>query len=185
MKIYLHIIGFGNLDKQKSDSIIQWSKFLNLFNNIKIILSASIRNIIILDRTPYSENIWNQFFNRTNPYQNDIILKTFLSNFTTLNEEIQFVSLDVNTTILADRILVSENDRINYINAFNNLYKNISSVSDDDHSKILFMVNKIKEEFNKLYITLRQYNIDVITYENNTIDSINFITNNIVNKIIK
>ena len=180
---------FGDLNHKVTDSIIQWSKFVELFNNIKIILSANPHNIVILDRTPYSENIWNNFFNRQNSYQNTNILKQFLQNFKDLNEEILYINLDVDNTILVNRILKKENDYKNYVNAFdslynkkyNNLYPNYNA--DDISSKIYYMINFLKEQFNKLFIELRYNNIEVKTLKNETESDINNIITTIINQL--
>lgn len=177
----------GNLNHKQTDSIIQWTKFLQIFNDINVILSASPRNIILLDRTPFSENIWSEFFNRKSVYNNQSnFLLVFLKLYKELIERYSFkyISLEVNSELLADRIFQRNIDRENYINAFNVIYQqNNNSVFNDDFSKILYMINSLKESFNKLNVLLRQYNIDVEIYANNELSDVNTIVNDILDKI--
>ena len=245
---------FGKLSNKVTDGIIQWEKFIQLYTDIKTILCASTRNVILLDRTPYSENIWNMFFGRKNNYENNAIMLHFLKIFKTLNEEITFVNLDVDSRILTNRILLRDEDCSNYVNAFDRLFgdkppfrfdhdfdfehhrypehdrhekpdcypehdchhrhhackpqyyygmkkeeyercrydyehhhdnhdnhdfKQHHACHEYDTGKILFMINVLKEEFNKLFILLRKYNIDVVTYCNNSEHDIEFIINDI------
>lgn len=239
---------FGRLSNKITDSLIQWEKFIQLYSDIKTILSASTRNIVLLDRTPYSENIWNMFFCRKNNYENDSILLHFLKMFELLNEEIQFINLDVDSKIITQRILYRDEDYYNYVGAFNRLFndrKPFPFDKDDCHfdrdrdcdhynkppkhehrickpqyyygmkkedydyhchvhechdrphqnhhhdchdhyddrhdvGKIMFMVNFLKEEFCKLFIILRKFNIDVITYQNNSERDIEYIVRDIL-----
>lgn len=180
---------FGDLNHKITDSIIQWSKFVELFNNIKIILSGNPHNIVILDRTPYSENIWNNFFNRQNNYNNANILKQFLQNFKDLNEEILYINLDVDNTILVNRILKKENDYKNYVNAFDTLYsKKYKELypnynADEISSKIYYMIYLLKEQFSKLFVELRYNNIEVKTLKNESESDINNIITTIINQL--
>ncbi len=176
-------MNFGTLNNKQSDSLLQWSKFKQLFDCIKVILSADLHNVVILDRTPYSENIWLDFFGRINSYNNENILLYFLQDYKELNNEIKFINLDVSTVKIADRILLRDADRKNYLNAFDLIYdknKLPQYNPDESMSKILYMVNKVKESFNKLFVILRQNNIEVITLQNETPDDINNIIKTIL-----
>lgn len=229
---------FGKLDNEMTDSLIQWEKFIQLYSDIKTILCASTRNVVILDRTPYSENIWNRFFYRKNKFENDKIMLHFLKMFELLNEEISFINLDVDSKILSNRILTREEDYKNYTRAFDMLFShhhghhghhhghhghhshehrypehphfprskpglNPYDVcpkdddffnpyfgphggwmdTDNDLGKIMYMVNFLKEEFNKLFVLLRKYNIDVITYTNNSKSDVQTIIMNILKEL--
>ena len=176
-------MNFGTLNNKQSDSLLQWSKFKQLFDCIKVILSADLHNVVILDRTPYSENIWLDFFGRINSYNNENILLYFLQDYKELNNEIKFINLDVSTVKIADRILLRDADRKNYLNAFDLIYdknKLPQYNPDESMSKILYMVNKVKEYFNKLFVILIQNNIEVITLQNETPDDINNIIKTIL-----
>lgn len=163
---------FGKIPTEFSNGLIQWEKFLQLFSNIDIILKASTRNIVILDRTPYSENIWLKFFGRSNKFNNEQILKNFINEFQLLNENILFVNLDVENKILTNRILLKDIDSLNFIKAFNKLFitkqhEYNEQIQFNESSKIMYMVNVLKEEFNNLFLLLRKNKIDVVTFQNN------------------
>jgi thymidylate kinase len=174
---------FGYLNRRETNSIIQWSKFIQTFNMIKEILSESQRNIVILDRTPFSENIWNKFFHRENEYNNDRIFNTFLTLYNDILEKMLYINLDVESNILTNRIAEREIDKNNYIKFFNLTYESETDRQTDDISKIFQVVNIMKEEFNKLLIELRKFNVNIKTYSNNNLEDINFIVNNIINEL--
>ena len=159
---------FTKSELDVSEPFIQWSKFIECFNNIKVILAANPHNIVLLDRTPFSQPIWNRFFDRGKDSVQAGLLTYFLKYFETLNEEMLFVNLNVNTEILTQRILLSDNDRINFINAFNRLYSLDKPVrTETDEGKISFMIYQLKEEFNRLFVSLSRNQIDVKTFDNN------------------
>jgi thymidylate kinase len=155
---------FGKLDSRISNPFIQWEKFIQLFKDINIILKSCPRNIIILDRTPYSENIWAKFFNRKNIFTDTDLLTEFLKLFQNINNEILFINLNVENSILADRIIAREIDFKNYLNAYQLLFKN----NIDDYNKVLIMIDYIKKEFIELIKLLNSFNIEVKIFDNNT-----------------
>ncbi len=144
----------------------QWLKFETVFNNIIDILNASENNVVILDRSPYSEPVWSRFFNRNTPDGNHnwSMLKKFLEVFKDLNDQILYISLIVNGEILLNRIYQSETDLNNYVNAFQTY---TGSSAGPAKSKVLYSMNTVREDFLIVSTWLSKFKIKQVSYENN------------------
>lgn len=169
---------------------IQWEKFIQTYKMIKVVLDESLRNIIILDRTPYSEQIWTKFFDRNyNKVKNlnNHALCEFMQLFKQLSETICIVNLDVNNNKILHRLFSKDEDYNNYVNAFDKIYKPTTTYTPitDTDSKVLYMINTLKQEFNNMFLFLCKYGIETYTYENNTQEDINNITIDLIEKITK
>lgn len=167
---------------------VQWEKFIQTYKNIKVILDESPRNIIILDRTPYSENIWSKFFDRNYNKVKDLnidALYNFMQLFKNLSEIICIVNLDVYNNKILHRLFTKDIDYNNYVKAFDKIYKpnNMYTPITDTDSKVLYMINTLKEDFNNMFLFLCKHGIETFTYENNNQDDINNITNDLIEKI--
>ena len=176
-KKYFNEIEITNLNK----SLIQWTKFIQLYETFSVILSANPRNIIILDRSPYSELIWEKFFNRISELncKNNILM--FCEYFNKLSDEIQFIHLDVNTKLIEERLYKKQEDLLNYNNYGMSIYNSMSTI---EQTNVALAIETLKKEFYDLYKILTKYNIEVSFLENNTLSDIKNICNFVINKLI-
>lgn len=171
------INGFNNIGNI-SKTAIQYLKFYELFKNIETIISANTNNIVILDRTPYSEYIWAKFFKRDNADSAKLFNDKMFETFENINKNMVYISLNVDTDILVNRILINEEDRENFLTAFDNYYTQdnlvITEGSDIDECKVLFMVQWVKNNYDNLELELMKncITVQIITNNNNT-DMIN------------
>ena len=170
----------GNISK----AAIQYLKFYDLFKAIEVIISSNMNNIVILDRTPFSEFIWVKFFGRQNIASALTFNTNMFKEFKNICLNMLYISLDVDTEILANRILLKQSDRENFLAAFNRIYKeisaNIDASTDTDLCKLLFMVQWVKNQYNSLETQLIKNNIMVKVFKNNTITQIDEIVSNII-----
>lgn len=174
---------FDNIDKVETNSIIQWTKFFQLFNNIKTILNSNEKTIVILDRTPFSESIWINFFKRQSKYNTDKIFLKFLNLFRDLYNEFMYISLDVDTDILAARINESEEDFQNYLTAYENGVYDPNPTHDNNY-KVKFMINHVKKLYKNLETLLKSYKIDIYCWKNNNLTDKNSILSDLYIKIL-
>lgn len=173
---------FDNIDKAETNSIIQWTKFFQLFNNIKTILNSNDKTIIILDRTPFSESIWINFFKRQSKYNTDKIFLKFLSLFSDLYKDFLYVNLCVDTDILLTRILESKEDKQNYLTAYEKGVFDPNPLHDENY-KINFMIEHVKKLYYNLELLLQSYKINIFTYKNNNLTDKNSIIDDLYMKI--
>lgn len=168
------IQSFDNISNV-STTVTQYLKFYELFKAIKVIISSNPNNIVILDRTPYSEYIWTKFFGRNGIDSARIFNNNMFKAFQQINSSMLYVSLNVDTEILTDRILTQEQDRKNFLTAFDKIYKqnNMIYTGDMDTCKVLFMVQWIKNSYKELELELTKNNIFVKEFNNNVLDNIN------------
>jgi hypothetical protein len=166
---------------------MQWSKFEQLFETIRTILLTDAKSMIILDRTPFTENIWQEFFNRDNlKVKSDSaqLLTNFCDAFADLLDTMLFVNLNIKITELVNRIYNREADRNNYLAAFEG-YGGGELNFESDKEKIAAVVDMLDiDYFAPLYCDLSEnYNVKFINVENNTPENImrklKFIVNNL------
>lgn len=173
---------FDGIDKTDTNSIIQWTKFFQLFNNIKTILNSNNKTLVILDRTPFSESIWINFFKRQSKYNTDKIFLKFLSLFSDLYDKFLYVNLIVDTDILLTRIIESKEDKQNYLTAYEKGVFDPNPLHDENY-KIKFMIEHVKKLYNNLELLIQSYKINVLTYKNNNLTDKNCIINDLYMKI--
>lgn len=174
-KNFFNSSNFGKIKQNDLNTIVQYEKFYQTFEMIQPILDANSSNIVILDRTPFSELVWSPFFNRESEvYKTKDLMNNFLQLFENIKSQMLYIELTANTENLANRIILREEDYINFITAFD-LLKNPTikqneyiDPSDPDFSKILYMINFVKEQYNSIKLLLRKNGILAETYSNNT-----------------
>lgn len=174
---------FDGIDKKETNSIIQWSKFFQLFNTIKILLNSNDKIIIILDRTPFSEPIWINFFKRPTKYNTDKILLQFLNIFSDMFNEFLYINLIVDTDILLKRILESTDDFQNYLTAYENSVYDPNPLHNNNY-KIKYMIEYVKKLYSNLEDLLKIYKIMTLSYENNNLNDKNNILSDLYLKIL-
>jgi thymidylate kinase len=177
-----------NIFSDSAFAIMQWSKFEQLFETIRTILSVDNKAMIILDRTPFTENIWQEFFNRDNLKVKSAsvqLLTNFCDAFADLLDTMLFVNLNIKITELVNRIYNREADRNNYLAAFEG-YDGGELNFESDKEKIAAVVDMLDiDYFAPLYCDLSEnYNVKFINVENNTPENtmrkLKFIVNNLV-----
>ena len=173
---------FDDISKEETNSIIQWTKFFQLFNNIKTLLNANDKIIIILDRTPFSESIWINFFKRKSKYNTDKIFLKFVSLFKELYNMFLYINLEVDTNILLSRMPFDKEDYQNYLTAYENGVFDPNPKHNNDY-KVKFMIDHVKKLYGNLEKLLKTYNIDVISYKNNNLTEQNIIFTDLITKI--
>lgn len=167
-------------------SIIQWTKFHQVFNDIQTILAASCRNIVILDRTPFSECIWSSFFNRNINSDDEYMLYMFLNKWTRLIHSMTYVNLEVDIPILVERIINKsnidgENDLTNYLNMYNKTIATSGIVEDIPlNQKLSIAITTVKESFSKLMVLLKNNGVTIETFNNNNEEDKNTIISTLI-----
>ena len=123
-KNFFNSSNFGKIKQNDLNTIVQYEKFYQTFEMIQPILDANLSNIVILDRTPFSELVWSPFFNRESEvYKTKDLTNNFLQLFENIKSQMLYIELTANTENLANRIILREEDYINFITAFD-LLKN-------------------------------------------------------------
>lgn len=190
-KDFFNFNNFPGINKNDLGTIIQYEKFYQMFKMIQPILDSDPYNIIILDRTPFSELVWSPFFNReSKKYSSKKLMDKFLKLFENIKSQMMYIELTASSEILVDRIILKEEDYLNFINAFNNLkdstnkkYEYINP-NDPDSAKILYMINFIKEQYESVKLLLRNNGIFSKTFLNNNNEDMFNIVDYILNNFI-
>ena len=190
IKNFFNYNNFPDINKNDLATIVQYEKFYQTFKMFQPILDANPSNIIILDRTPFSEVVWVPFFNReSKKYKTKNLMNNFLKLFENIKSQLLYIELTVTSELLTDRIILKEDDYNNFINAFNNLKSSTSkkyeyiNPNDPDSSKILYMINFVKEQYDSVKMLLRNNNILARTYFNNNEEDMFKCVDDIINNI--
>lgn len=93
-------------------------------------------------------------------------------DYTDLFEQMYYVNLTVELEQLAGRIEMRDEDRTNYIAAYDRLFgcKKMDSI-DNDHIKIVSTIIHVRSRFNELMDKMRKHGINILTFENNNSES--------------